>query len=61
MYFGESVYEPPFGGYWGPPKHGRNLHELYVKAQQVVDHCRENDIRGYAYYNEVLHRAKAAI
>ena len=38
------------------PKHGRNLHELYVKAQQVVDHCRENDIRGYAYYNELLHR-----
>ena len=38
------------------PEHGRNLHELYVKAQQVVDHCRENDIRGYAYYDEVLHR-----
>ena len=27
-----------------------------MKAQQVVDHCRENDIRGYAYYDEVLHR-----
>ncbi len=41
------------------PEHGRNLHELYVKAQQVVDHCRENDIRGYAYYDEVLHREQS--
>ena len=35
------------------PEHGRNLHELYVKAQKVVDHCQDNDIRGYAYYDEV--------
>ena len=38
------------------PEHGKNLHELYTKAQQVIDHCRENDIRGYAYYDEALHR-----
>ena len=38
------------------PEHGKNLHVLYSKAQNVVDYCRENDIRGYAYFNEALHR-----
>ena len=37
------------------PEHGRNLHDLYRKAQCVVEHCRANDIRGYAYYNKKIH------
>lgn len=37
------------------PEDGKNLHQLYVKADQVVAHCRENDIRGYAVYSEKLH------
>ena len=37
------------------PNHGRNLHELYTKAERVVSYCRINDIRGYAYFDEKLH------
>ena len=37
------------------PNHGRNLHQLYTKAERVVSYCRINDIRGYAYFDEKLH------
>ena len=37
------------------PEDGKNLHQLYVKADKVVTYCRENDIRGYAVYSEELH------
>ena len=40
------------------PEDGKNLHQLYVKADKVVTHCRENDIRGYAVYAEELHGLK---
>jgi diguanylate cyclase (GGDEF)-like protein len=56
MFAGKRLRTTTTVGIGVHPEHGRNLHELYVKAQQVVDHCRENDIRGYAYYDEVLHR-----
>ena len=37
------------------PNHGRNLHQLYTKAERVVSYCRINDIRGYAYFDEKMH------
>ena len=37
------------------PNHGRNLHQLYTKAERVVSYCQKNDIRGYAYFDEKLH------
>ena len=36
------------------PNHGRNLHQLYTKAERVVSYCRKNDIRGYAYFDEKI-------
>jgi diguanylate cyclase (GGDEF)-like protein len=37
------------------PEHGRNLHQLYVAGQKVLDYGRENDIRAYAVYDPKIH------
>jgi len=37
------------------PEHGRNLHQLYVAGQKVLDYSRKNDIRAYAVYDPEIH------
>ncbi|WP_372795675.1 diguanylate cyclase domain-containing protein [Pontiella sp.] len=37
------------------PEHGRNLHQLYLAGQRVLDHSRANDIRAYAVYDPEIH------
>lgn len=37
------------------PEHGRNLHQLYLAGQKVLDHSRTNDIRAYAVYDPEIH------
>jgi diguanylate cyclase (GGDEF)-like protein len=37
------------------PDHGRNLHQLYMAGQRVLDHSRSNDIRAYAVYDPEIH------
>lgn len=37
------------------PDHGRNLHNLYVAGQKVLDYSRANDIRAYAVYDPEIH------
>ncbi len=37
------------------PEHGRNLHQLYVAGQKVLDYSRANDIRAYAVYDPEIH------
>lgn len=37
------------------PEHGRNLHQLYLAGQKVLDYSRANDIRAYAVYDPEIH------
>lgn len=37
------------------PEHGKNLHQLYLGAQRVLDYSRENDLRAYAVYTPRVH------
>jgi len=37
------------------PEHGRNLHQLYLSGQKVLDYSRNNDIRAYAVYDPEIH------
>ena len=37
------------------PEHGRNLHQLYMAGQKVLDYSRANDIRAYAVYDPDIH------
>jgi diguanylate cyclase (GGDEF)-like protein len=37
------------------PEHGRNLHQLYLAGQKVLNHSRANDIRAYAVYDPEIH------
>ena len=39
----------------GYPEDGLNMHQLYVKAQKVVDYGHKHDIYGYAEYKEQIH------
>lgn len=39
----------------GYPEDGLNMHQLYVKAQKVVDYAQKHDIHGYAEYKEQVH------
>ena len=39
----------------GYPEDGLNLHQLYVKAQKVVDYAQKHDIHGYAEFKEQVH------
>ncbi len=37
------------------PKHGKNLHQLYLSGQRVLDYSRTNDIRAYSVYDPEIH------
>ena len=39
----------------GYPEDGVNMHQLFVKAQKVVDYARQHEIYGYAAYKEHVH------
>ena len=39
----------------GYPEDGLNMHQLYVKAQKVVDYAQKHDIHGYAEFKEQVH------